>query len=311
MNFVKFVRIFLLILIVIGIGLLVTQKMWVPRLVDFILQPQQETAQNLPLVSQQASSIKGCYVASLGKDVYTLAINSQDGESVEGSLNSKYFAMDSVSGTFDGTFKNDMLIANYSFNFKGKNSVVQVLFKKDGNDFVRGYGQMDNATGTHFTDLNNIIYDNYGGRFKFSPDCIPVARTNEQGTLFDNRSGTTYTYIRTVDWPPKLEIKNNPFTCISAGKETDTAGQTVKKIINGNNYCVTKVSEGAAGSTYTQYTYTTEVETEKKVFSYTFSLRFVSCDNYDNPQKNACEKERTVFDIDSFMDGSIQDSMGD
>jgi hypothetical protein len=34
----KFIRIFLLVLIVIGIGLLITQKIWVPKLVDVILK---------------------------------------------------------------------------------------------------------------------------------------------------------------------------------------------------------------------------------------------------------------------------------
>ncbi len=34
----KFIRIFLLILIIIGIILIITQKSWVPKLVDRILQ---------------------------------------------------------------------------------------------------------------------------------------------------------------------------------------------------------------------------------------------------------------------------------
>ncbi|MFM7088342.1 MAG: hypothetical protein ACKOW9_02310 [Candidatus Paceibacterota bacterium] len=33
----KFIQIFLLFLIIIGLGLLATQKMWVPRVVDMIL----------------------------------------------------------------------------------------------------------------------------------------------------------------------------------------------------------------------------------------------------------------------------------
>lgn len=46
MNYKKFIRIFLLILIIIGIGLLFTQKMWVPRLVDVIIS--QENIQTIP-----------------------------------------------------------------------------------------------------------------------------------------------------------------------------------------------------------------------------------------------------------------------
>lgn len=36
----KFIRIFLLVLIIIGIGLLATQKFWVPKLVDKIIEYQ-------------------------------------------------------------------------------------------------------------------------------------------------------------------------------------------------------------------------------------------------------------------------------
>jgi TM2 domain-containing membrane protein YozV len=36
----KALRIFLLVLIIIGIGLLITQKLWVPKLVDHILKSE-------------------------------------------------------------------------------------------------------------------------------------------------------------------------------------------------------------------------------------------------------------------------------
>ena len=42
----KFIRIFLLVLIIIGIVLLCTQKFWVPKLVDKILSPE-----NIPIVA--------------------------------------------------------------------------------------------------------------------------------------------------------------------------------------------------------------------------------------------------------------------
>jgi hypothetical protein len=45
MNYIKFVRIFLLILIIIGIGLLLTQKMWVPKVVDMILKMDSKAGQ--------------------------------------------------------------------------------------------------------------------------------------------------------------------------------------------------------------------------------------------------------------------------
>jgi len=37
MKFIQFVRVFLLVLIIIGIGLLLSQNLWVPKVVDFII----------------------------------------------------------------------------------------------------------------------------------------------------------------------------------------------------------------------------------------------------------------------------------
>lgn len=115
----------------------------------------------------QTSSIVGCYVATLGKDVYTLSILSQNGESVKGHLSFKNFQKDSSSGPMEGTYRNDVLLGDYSFDSEGMHSVVQVIFKKTANGFVRGYGQM-NSSGERFADLSDITYDT-SAEFKTSP----------------------------------------------------------------------------------------------------------------------------------------------
>jgi hypothetical protein len=110
-------------------------------------------------VSQTPSNpIIGCYIAHLSKDVYSLTIISQHGKNVTGTLDFKNFDKDSSSGTFAGTYKNGILLGEYSFSSEGMNSVTQVIFKKQGFDFVRGYGPLD-ANGTHFTDLSAITYN--------------------------------------------------------------------------------------------------------------------------------------------------------
>lgn len=117
------------------------------------------------------NSIVGCYVARLAKDVYTLTVLSQQGESFEGTLRFKNFEKDSSSGTFKGTYKDGILLGDYSFQSEGMFSVMQVIFKKSGDDFIRGYGDMKEQ-GTRFADLNNITYDS-SAIFKFSKEeCI-------------------------------------------------------------------------------------------------------------------------------------------
>ncbi len=114
---------------------------------------------NNPILTS-TDEIKGCYVALLAKDVYTLTILSQNGESVSGTLAFKNFEKDSSSGTFSGTYKNGILLGDYFFQSEGMNSVMQVIFKKQESDFIRGFGDM-NTEGTSFTNLNTITYDSF------------------------------------------------------------------------------------------------------------------------------------------------------
>ncbi|MBI5139743.1 hypothetical protein HZA26_04000 [Candidatus Nomurabacteria bacterium] len=132
----------------------------------FLYSKGRVVKEELPAVS---NGILGCYMATLSKDVYTLKVLSQSGENFQGTLQFKNFEKDSSSGKFEGTYKEGILLGNYSFQSEGMDSVMQVIFKKSGDAFVRGYGDMD-ETGTHFADLNNITYDT-SYVFKLSPDC--------------------------------------------------------------------------------------------------------------------------------------------
>lgn len=110
-------------------------------------------------------------------------------------------------------------------------------------------------------------------------------------------------YIRPVDWPPKIQIIEGPFACLDADEETapkETRGETKELLIGGRTYCVTKVTEGAAGSIYTQYAYA--FATNGKTAILTFSLQSVQCGNYEEPKKSACIEERSTFDIDFIAD---------
>lgn len=111
-------------------------------------------------------------------------------------------------------------------------------------------------------------------------------------------------YISLVDWPPKVQVVSDSLTCTQAGSETARAGKTVQKIIDGNTYCVTTSSEGAAGSVYTQYAYA--FSQANKTVILTFSLRFVQCVNYDQPKQQECQAERDAFTPDIILDQIAQ-----
>lgn len=126
----------------------------------------------------------------------------------------------------------------------------------------------------------------------------------EEGITFKYPDDIPTSYIHSVDWPPLAQITAGPFTCTEAGDVKTKAGKTVKKTIEGREYCVTEKTEGAAGSIYTQYTYVTPKD--DKLVTFSFTLQAVQCGNYDNPDKLACTNECAAFSIDPIVDDMIQ-----
>lgn len=93
---------------------------------------------------------------------------------------------------------------------------------------------------------------------------------------------------------------NEPFSCVEGGSEIAISGKKERRLVDGRAYCVTKESEGAAGSVYTNYSYAFSGNNSTIIF--TFTLQATQCGNYDDPKKVACENERSSFDIDSIAD---------
>jgi hypothetical protein len=121
-----------------------------------------------------------------------------------------------------------------------------------------------------------------------------TATTTASGFAFQFPADLGTKYITPTDWPPVLNIDPHAFSCTEAGVETQQAGQTAQKVINGHTYCITRESEGAAGSIYTQYAYARGRGNTTAIL--TFSMRLVQCGNYDEPKKSECDAERTAFD---------------
>ena len=119
-----------------------------------------------PPEEENVLPVTGCYVATTGGDVYTLHIISQEGEIVSGTLDFNNFQKDSSHGTLVGTYRNSILLGDYSFTSEGTDSVMQIVFKRVGDNFVRGYGPLD-TTGTRFSDLSQITYDSSNTLFLF------------------------------------------------------------------------------------------------------------------------------------------------
>jgi len=108
------------------------------------------------------------------------------------------------------------------------------------------------------------------------------------------------TYIRPQVWPPQITITSGSFHCDEGGLGINgRPGMTIQKKINDIVYCIDSVSEGTAGTFYTNYTYT--FLKNDKLVKLSFTLAYPQCDNYNDPQKTECEHERQTFDLDTLI----------
>jgi len=110
---------------------------------------------------------------------------------------------------------------------------------------------------------------------------------------------TIYTHAQDA-WPPVVTLGAGALVCNPTPMEYSISERVTQKIINNRNYCLKALSEGAAGSTYTDYKYSTEIE--GKLVELAFTLRAVQCYNYDDPKQSECIKERETFDLDALVD---------
>lgn len=111
-------------------------------------------------------------------------------------------------------------------------------------------------------------------------------------------------YLSAPDWPPVLSLDESTFSCTEAGALEERAGRTVRKVIGGNEYCVTERREGAAGSVYSLLAYAFPKGQGTAIL--TFSVRAPQCANYGTTEREECEAERGTIDVDGLLDAIAQ-----
>ena len=109
-------------------------------------------------------------------------------------------------------------------------------------------------------------------------------------------------------WPPVISNNSSAtYSCVTGITNRDINEQTIEKIINGRKYCIKSSSEGAAGSFYPAYTYTTASPSGFGVDTTSFVFRVSSCGGYDKPESDQCQVAVATFlsNIDAIVDSTI------
>lgn len=112
-----------------------------------------EQTEQTPEVSGLTKYI-GCYASIAGNDTLSLRMELL-GNDVTGELSYNLFGKDGNEGTIRGEMHGDTLIADYTFTSEGIESVRQVVFLRENDGFVEGYGETTTRNG-------RMVYENPG-----------------------------------------------------------------------------------------------------------------------------------------------------
>jgi hypothetical protein len=129
--------------------------------------------------------------------------------------------------------------------------------------------------------------------------------TNDNGVTYQYPKELSVKYISVVEWPPVVKIETGTYSCKTTPQEVSSMSDiTSQRLVDDRIYCVNVKNEGATGSVYSSYIYTTPKK--GRLVSVSFVLRYTNCANYDEEQNQACTSEREAFDLDSTVDRIVQ-----
>jgi len=129
--------------------------------------------------------------------------------------------------------------------------------------------------------------------------------TSNEGITFKYPKELLAKYVSVVEWPPVIKIETGTYSCQTTPQEISSMSDiTSERLVDNRTYCVNIKNEGAAGSVYSSYVYTTTKN--NKLVKVSFTLQYPNCNNYDEGQSQVCTSEREAFDIDSTVDRIVQ-----
>jgi hypothetical protein len=121
-----------------------------------------------------------------------------------------------------------------------------------------------------------------------------------QGIEYQYPEKLSTEYIGTNEWPPTVTVSSVVPPCVATSTTEGAPSQASQRAIGDRAYCVVSGSGAAAGSTYTEYAYTTPWQYGSVTIR--FTLQYPQCMNYDDPKQSACKQEQASFDLDGMVD---------
>ena len=116
----------------------------------------------LPKIFPSDNNLATCYHSTIGNSSSLLQISEQSASNIKGSLIFQNYEKDSSYGDFVGKYTGNKLTASFTFQSEGTESVREIIFKKEGKNFVG-----DGFTYTPSESCTSILYNQGLGLIPF------------------------------------------------------------------------------------------------------------------------------------------------
>ena len=227
-----------------------------------------------------------------------------------------------IKGVTRLTFGNNDIVRldpeeNKYITKSGSSEPIKSFLKKRGYDFTEQLGSgyfFESPTGASAVATHRY-YSRYYSLWTISENNndlngnLWATTTNGDGITYQYPKELLAKYISIIKWPPVVKIETGTFSCKTTPQAASgMADITSEKMVNGRIYCVNVKHEGAAGSVYSSYIYTTNYTAalNSKLVNISFTLRYPNCNNYNDEQNEICASEREAFDLDVIVDRLAQ-----
>lgn len=117
-------------------------------------KPQVKQKLDIP---KKTANLSDCYKADVAGNIIELQFQNK-ADTTTGTLIYAFSGKEVTQGVFKGKWKNNILVANYSYKAKGKSKERQIAFKRINNQLLEGYGERK-TNSTQFKNISKLQFN--------------------------------------------------------------------------------------------------------------------------------------------------------
>lgn len=121
------------------------------------IEPVKQKGKPKREIPTKTANLSDCYKADVAGNIIELQFQNK-ADTTTGTLTYAFSGKEVTQGVFKGKWKNNILVANYSYKAKGKSKERQIVFKRLNNQLLEGYGERK-TNSSEFKEVTKLKFN--------------------------------------------------------------------------------------------------------------------------------------------------------